>query len=105
MKKGFVLTLAFLVCVFLFRIALAQETAPPLGLPTVDEDLESVSVTVQAATTTTVASTRTAVATTQEAIDDADVGSEVIALVILSLVGGTGIFFIKKYFDCNRYKI
>ncbi len=101
MKKLLLSISVLLIVLSLFKMALAQDTEPPLGLPALDED----SATVTALESVTATVTRTASATTQEAVDDAEVGSEIIALVILSVVGGVGIFLIKRYFDLKSYNL
>jgi len=74
MKKVLVLLLTVLMCGVLYKITLAQDTEPPLGLPAIEDDTETVmadSISVTPTATYTYRATRTA--TTQEAIDDADV--------------------------------
>ena len=106
MKKIFVFLMAVLVCGFLYKITFAQVTEPPLGLPDFEEDTTTVVAETESATATATATySATRTATTQEAVDDAEVGSEIIMLVIFSLVGGTGIFLVKKYFDLQRYNL
>jgi len=106
MKKYFVLLLAILVCSVLFQVSFAQVTEPPLGLPSFEEDTETVVAQTESATpTATVAYTATRTATTQEAVDDAEVGSEIVMMIAFSLVGGIGIFLVKKYFDLKRFEI
>lgn len=106
MKKFFVLLLTVLVCGILYKITLAQDTEPPLGLPEIETDTQTVTgetTSVTPTATYTYRATRTA--TTQEAVDDAEVGSEIVMLVVFSLVGGMGIFLVKKYFDLKRYDL
>lgn len=104
MKKIFVFLMAVLVCSFLYKVTFAQVTEPPLGLPDFEEDTTTVVAETESVTaTTTYSATRTP--TTQEAVDDAEVGSEVVMLIIFSLVGGTGIFLVKKYFDLQKYTL
>ena len=104
MKKTITLALAVLVCMSVFGVTYAQDTEPPLGLPTIDDTTTAtttpVPVTVMATSTTT-----TTAVSTQEAIDDAEVGTEVVMLIVLSLGDSTGIFDVKKYFDVNRYNL
>lgn len=104
MNKILVFILTVLVSVSLFKISLAQDTEPPLGLPTIDEE-ETVTPTATYTYTSTATQTVTPTASTQEVIDDAEVGSEIVLLVILSVVGGLGIFLIKKYFDTRSYNL
>ncbi len=100
---------AVLLVLFGFGVsrALAQSTEPGIGLPLLDD---TVTATVSAsygstvAAFTTVTAVRT-VSSSQQAVDDADTGSEMIVLVILSITGGVGIFLIKKYFDFKRYSL
>lgn len=106
MKKIFVLLLTVLVCGILYKITLAQDTEPPLGLPEIGDETQTVtadSISVTPTVTYTYRATRTA--TTQEAIDDAEVGTEIVMLITFSLVGGMGIFVLKKYFDLKRYNL
>ncbi len=91
----------------------AQSTEPGLGLPLLDDGTSATATagsnysTQTAVTTystvTAVAATMTA--TSQSAVDDAETGSEVIVLAILSITGGVGIFLIKKFFDFRRYSL
>jgi hypothetical protein len=107
MKKILVFALAILTCAFLFKVSLAQDTEPPLGLPSaIIEDTESpTAIVTYTSPTATRTATITRTATTQEAVDDAEVGSEIVLLVTLSIIGGLGIFLIKKYFDLNRFRL
>jgi hypothetical protein len=106
MKKIIVLVLTILTCAFLFKVSFAQDTEPPLGLPSaiIEEDTDS-STAITTYTSATATRTATKTTTTQEAVDDAEVGSEIVMLIILSVVGGLGIFLIKKYFDLKRYQL
>ena len=90
----------------------AQSTDPNLGLPLLDDSsstptASSTAVNNQTVTTytTVVAGTTATTTANQSAVDDAETGSEVVVLVILSLTGGVGIFLIKKYFDFKRYSL
>lgn len=96
------------------KLALATDTEPPLGLPIIDNEdttvVSSPTTTTNNPTTVTTYSTVTPTTTlspvsAQEAIDDADTGSEVIILSLLSLVAGSGLFMIKKYLDQKRYSL
>jgi hypothetical protein len=110
----------FLSAVFLAFIlissskVLAQSTEPGLGLPLLDDTATPVATATtisqpatiySTVTPNTVATTTVLSTTSQSAVDDAETGSEVIVLAILSITGGVGIFLIKKYFDFKRYSI
>jgi len=107
MRKIYLTAVLLVLFVFGVSRALAQSTEPGIGLPLLDD---TVTATVSAtygstvAAFTTVTTTRT-ISSSQQAIDDADTGSELIVLLILSITGGIGIFLIKKYFDFKRYSL
>jgi len=111
--KKVLLTLGLLVVVLLSAAkVLAQTTEPGANLPLLPDDSTSqtavASATAYAAYTTATTSpvyTTSATSATQTAVDDAETGSEVIFLSILSITGGIGIFLIKKYFDFKRYSL
>lgn len=114
MKKSY-LFLALLGLIFLFAVKVqAQGTEPGLGLPLLDDVTSTATTTSGTYTTTPITTYSTITPTTyttttsslsQQAVDDADTGSEVVVLVILSITGGVGIFLIKKYFDFKRYSL
>lgn len=117
MKKIY-LTIGLLVVLFVFVTkVMAQTTEPGANLPLLPGDETSTeptyaySSTPYSALTTATTSydtiyvSVTATSLTQSAIDDAETGTEVIFLAILSITGGIGIFLIKKYFDFKRYRI
>ena len=92
---------------------MAQTTEPGANLPLLPDDSSSATATAtysaySAYTTdgiTTASDSATAVTSSQSAVDDAETGSEVVFLSILSLTGGIGLFLIKKFFDFRRYSI
>jgi len=107
------LTLLLLTAVF-FSVGrvTAQTTEPGTNLPLLPDDTTSATTTYTQVpsystyqTQTTYSATTSQVSTTQSAVDDAETGSELIFLVILSITGGIGLFLIKKYFDFKRYSI
>jgi hypothetical protein len=116
LMKRILLTIGLLVFV-LFGVSkvMAQSTEPGLGLPLLDDTSTAVATTTAVANqSTTIYSTITPISgstttmlssTNQSAVDDAETGSEMVVLVILSITGGVGIFLIKKYFDFKRYSI
>jgi len=104
MRKPFI-TLGVLVALgFGTLFASAQSTQPPgLDFPTLDGVTDTVTTTpTSTATTMYVTTTPTRIAS-QTITDDAETGPELYILIGLSLLGGLGIFFIKKYFDLKKY--
>lgn len=92
---------AFVLCGY--GVARSQTGEPPgLDLP-IDE--ESATATVEESVEASVIASAEESVTAQEAIDDADTGTEIVILAILSLVGGFGLFLIKKYFDSKKFSI
>lgn len=97
----------------LFSISkvLAQVTEPGANLPLLPDEQSTASVDTSPsgssfstlATATPLASSSAVAA--QSAVDDAETGSEIIFLAILSVTGGIGLFLIKKYFDLKRYSL
>ena len=94
--------------------ALAQSTEPGANLPLLpDIDTSADTTTYEISSTPysgnssgsvySAATSRTATSSTQTAIDDAETGTEILFLAILSVTGGVGIFLIKKYFDFKKY--
>lgn len=78
--------------------ALAQDTEPPLGLPLVNSPTATATTTSESTVTTY----STVTPTTQEVVDNAETGSEIYILIGLSVLAGTGLFLIKKYFDLKK---
>jgi hypothetical protein len=103
MKNILALVLFVALTFSIGAVALAQET-PPFPLP-----VDSGTATETVADTTTVTSyyatpTRTIVSS-QQAIDNADTGTEVVFLIGISVLGGIGIFLIKRYFDLKKFSL
>jgi len=87
-------------------VAHSQTGGEPPGLPTYDSSpTATVTVTDTATEPPTATPTPSATASVQSFEDDVETGSEIVVLLILSLVGGTGIFLIKKYFDTKKYSM
>lgn len=96
---------------------MAQTTEPGANLPLLPDSSTSTTATTYTASATpyssystqgtdvTYGTTATPVTTTQTAVDDAQTGSEVVFLAVLSVTGGIGLFLIKKYFDFKRYSL
>jgi len=109
MKKFFVFALVLASCVLAGSVVLAQDTIPPLGLPT--SDSATVTATVSATATETSyddyiqVETVTPTTDEQEAEDVADTGSEIYILAAVSLLAGFGIYFVKKYRDIKKYSL
>lgn len=107
MKTFAYMRFAVLAVVFLgVGTALAEsDTEPPLGLPLISTTATTSSATAVPVTTyQTIVPSATATAN-QQAVDDAETGSEIVILSVLSLVSGIGLFLIKKYFDIKRYSL
>ncbi len=108
MKKFFVFSLFLSSCMLATGVVFAQDTLPPLGLPTTDG---STTATVSATTTQTnyddyiQVETITPTADEQEAEDVADTGAEIYVLSAVSLLAGFGIYSIKKYKDIKRFSL
>jgi hypothetical protein len=100
MRKLFNVILALVLGGFFVSAALAQDTEPPLGLPLVDSPTPTATVSVTSVSNITTYSTVTP--TTQEVVDNAETGSEIYILSGLSVLAGTGLFLIKKYFDLKK---
>ena len=111
--RNFLLTLIFFASLlFVVTSVSAQAGEPGVGLPLLDEETTVTSTrtsTTSGAVTTystvTPVSYATVATSSQEAVDDAETGSELIVLSILSLTGGVGLYLIKKFFDFKRYSI
>ena len=97
-------------CLIGTAVAYSQSEPPLPGLP-VDEETATATTTVSASVEETVSLgysalvASTATSASQTAVDDAETGPELIALAVFSLIGGFGLFCIKKYFDLKRYEI
>jgi len=100
MRKIFNVILALVLGGFFVSMALAQDSEPPLGLPLVDSPTPTATVSVTNVSNVTTYSTVTP--TTQEVVDNAETGSEIYILAGLSVLAGTGLFLIKKYFDLKK---
>jgi LPXTG-motif cell wall-anchored protein len=98
MRKLFCVILALVLGGFFVSAALAQDTEPPLGLPLID----SSTATTTATSESTVTTYSTVTPTTQAVVDNAETGSEIYILAGLSVLAGTGLFLIKKYFDLKK---
>jgi hypothetical protein len=104
----FILTIFTLAMVGTARVYSQTGEPPGLDLPidgsaTADSATATAETSVEASPSLVVSETESV--TTQEAIDDAETGTEIIILAILSLVGGLGLFSIKKYFDSKKFSI
>ena len=101
MNNKFALVLILALTFSIGAIARAQET-PPLPLP-----VDSSTVTDSATDTVTsyVATPTRTVVSSQQAVDNADTGTEVVFLVGISVLGGIGLFLIKRYFDLKRLSL
>lgn len=112
MKNTILVLLGVLAVGFLgLSMARAQDEEPSSDLPLYDTSATA-TVTAETGTvytTVTATATRTATSTTTvneiSAEDEAETGAEVYILSALSLVAGTGVYFIKKYIDIKRYSI
>ncbi len=83
----------------------AQSAQPPgFDFPTLDETGTATVEATATASTVFVTVTPTKVSA-QTVTDDAETGPEVYILIGLSLLGGLGIFSIKKYFDSKKYSL
>jgi tryptophan synthase alpha subunit len=108
MKKFFVFGLALMSCLLAVGFVAAQDTLPPLGLPTTDD---TATATVSATATETnyddylSVETVTPTSDEQEAEDVADTGSEIYVLAAVSLLAGFGIYSIKKYKDIKKFSL
>jgi tryptophan synthase alpha subunit len=108
MKKFLVFCLVLISCVIATEVVLAQDTLPPLGLPTTDT---SATATVSATATQTNYDDYTQVETVtpttdeQAAEDVADTGSEIYVLAAVSLLAGFGIFSVKKYQNIKKFSL
>ncbi len=110
MKKILVVFAVMGFCLIGTAVAYSQSEPPLPGLP-VDEETATATTTVSASVEETVSLdysalvASTATSASQTAVDDAETGPELIALAVFSLIGGFGLFCIKKYFDLKRYEI
>lgn len=105
MKKITIYLAVVLFVGFGVLFAHAQNTQPPgFDFPTLDETATATIEATATATTVFVTVTPTTVSA-QTATDDAETGPEVYILIGLSLLGGLGIFSIKKYFDLKKYTL
>ena len=86
-------------------IAHSQTGGEPPGLPTYDDSPTTTVTADQTTATPPPSPTPTVTATVQSFEDDVETGSEIIVLLILSLVGGTGIYLIKRYFETKKYSM
>jgi|GEM_PF-2170601 len=83
----------------------AQSTQPPgFDFPTLDSTATAMVEATATASTVFVTVTPTKVSA-QTVTDDAETGPEIYILIGLSLLGGLGIFSIKKYFDLKKYSL
>ncbi len=107
MKKFFVFALVLVSCVLAGSVVFAQDTIPPLGLPTSDSATATVSATATETSYDDYIQVETVTPTTdeQEAEDVADTGSEIYILAAVSLLAGFGIYFVKKYRDIKKYSL
>lgn len=102
----FILAIFTLVSVGTARVYSQTGEPPGLDLPIDEESVtDSTTATAEESVETSATETSTETASSQEAIDDAETGTEIIILVILSLIGGLGLFSIKKYFDSKKFSI
>lgn len=102
--KYFLTLVLFVVLTFcLGAIAKADDTAA-LPLPIIDDSSTVTAGDTATVTTYTVTPTATLV-TAQQAVDDAETGTEVVTLVSISVLGGIGIFLIKRYFDLKKLSL
>jgi len=102
----FILTIFTLVLVGTARVYSQTGEPPGLDLPIDEESVTaSATATVEGSFEASVIASAEESVTSQEAIDDADTGTEIVILAILSLVGGFGLFLIKKYFDSKKFSI
>jgi len=115
MKKGIFLA----VCLGFFLVVcaastLAEDTLPPLGLPT-GSDSATPTATITATATasssldeylqgTTITPTASATSV-QDAEDVADTGTQIYILAGVSLLAGFGLYSIKKYSDTKKYTL
>lgn len=104
MKKYLIIFLLIFAYLSLGQVAKAQITQPPLPISSEPTATPTATATPFVSTTESTA-TATPTTTTQEYVDDAETGSEIIVLMILSVVGGMGLFFIKKHFDLKKYSL
>jgi hypothetical protein len=102
MRKIFNVILALVLGGFFVSIALAQDSEPPLGLPLVDSPTPTATATVSVIGVSNATTYSTVTPTTQEVVDNAETGSEIYILAGLSVLAGTGLFLIKKYFDLKK---
>ncbi len=108
MKKFFVFCLLFASCVLAADVVSAQDTLPPLGLPT---SSSTATATVTATQTEEnyddYISVETVTPTTDEqnAEDVADTGAEIYVLSAVSLLAGFGVYSVKKYRDIKKFSL
>ena len=91
---------------YLFAFAQSEE-APGFNFPSLDTATETITATAQISATPTtqyITVTPTRIVT-QTVTDDVETGPEIYILIGLSLVGGLGVFLIKKYFDLKKYEL
>ena len=106
MKKYLVIFATLGFCLLGAGYAKSQTSEPPSpDLPIGDEQSATATATGTIAPEESATVTAQPTTTVQEFVDDAETGSEIIVLAILSLVAGVGLFFIKKYFDLKRYTL
>lgn len=87
-------------------LAHAQNTQPPgLDFPTLDTETVTDTPTASVTYTTMYITTTPTRVASLTVTDDAETGPEIYILAGLSLLGGLGVFFIKKYFDLKKYEL
>lgn len=106
MKKYLIIFATLGFCLLGAPFAKSQTSEPPSpDLPIGNEESATATATGTIAPEGSATIAAEATTTVQEFVDDAETGSEIIILAILSLVAGVGLFFIKKYFDLKRYTL